>query len=285
MKENEEEVKQFTIFRIKEEQYCINSKCVDTMLQLPNDEVQDTGKASSTGFFSHRDQVVELFSLRKALDLPTSNQEYEEFVKMINARKEDHIRWVKELERCSMMGERFTLATDPHQCAFGKWYDHFESDNQAVSYQLSRIEEPHKKIHEAATEVFNCSQHCADCKREECLKTILTRVKEESMPIILKLLDETKTIFRSNVYRDMVLILNGKRHLGLVVDEVLSVEALLRADVRDSFRVLYDNPLVSDVKQREHSPDLILEINIQELLQYLDGFSNKRHVKEPDRKE
>jgi chemoreceptor zinc-binding protein len=44
---------------------------------------------------------------------------------MIDERKNDHIHWVNEFERSIKNDEQINLNTDPHECAFGKWYDNF----------------------------------------------------------------------------------------------------------------------------------------------------------------
>lgn len=265
MKENLKESNQFIIFRIKNEQYCINSKFVSAMMPVPLCDPGDVNPHGSNRYFTHRNQVMEMISLRSILGIPTTDQEFEEFAQMIDTRKDDHIRWVKELEHSANTGEPFTLATDPHQCAFGKWYDNFKIDNYAVTFHLGKINTPHKELHHAALEVMECSQRCDTCARDECLKSIFGRVKEHSMPVILKLLDETKDIFRSVVYRNIILVINNASPIGLVVDEILSVESLIRADVKGSFHSIDTSSLIRDVKQKDAASELILEINVSKL--------------------
>ncbi|MFR3753730.1 MAG: hypothetical protein ACLTW9_18225 [Enterocloster sp.] len=60
---------------------------------------------------------------------------------------------------------------------------------------------------------------------DKCRNHILEDVKQNYMPAILKLLDETKDVFRSSVYKEMVLLLDGTKW-GIVVDEIISVENL-----------------------------------------------------------
>ena len=82
------------------------------------------------------------------------------FEQMIDDRKQDHINWVNELERYMVEGGSFKLARDPHQCALGKWYDHFTTDNMSVTNLLKKIEEPHENLHKAADEAENCKKDC-----------------------------------------------------------------------------------------------------------------------------
>ncbi len=252
------------VFKVKGGFYSVNSQHIETIMQLPAFEKIPDPPPCVTGLFLHRGRAVQLLDLRTAFGQPTLEQEYLDFCEMIDLRKQDHIRWVQELERSLTEKRPFTLATDPHLCAFGKWYDSFSSDNNAVLFHLKKIEEPHRQLHESALEAAKCSQDCIHCTRAECLKAILSRVRDQNMPLILGLLDESKEIFRSHIFREMVLLLNEASGLSLVVDEVLSVEEL--ESMSTSSSLLQSSPLVSGIKKSAKIPQTILELNIPAIL-------------------
>lgn len=254
----------FIVFRIEKGLYCVNSRHISTIMQLPKYQALPDAQPCVTGIFAHRDAFVEMFDIRSALGFPALTQEYEAFAHMLETRKQDHIHWVSELERTVETGEKFTLATDPHKCAFGMWYDQYAFGDDAASRHLRKIEEPHRHLHEAADEVAKCARNCESCTRDECLKSILHRVKEESMPQIIHLLEETKEIFRATVYHEMVLVLESSE-LGLVVDEVLSVEDLTQAPSQDALGAFHSS-LIANVKFSARTPGLILELNLSELI-------------------
>lgn len=255
----------FIVFKIQGSLYCVNSSHIATILQLPPVQSATDAVAHVTGMFSHRGAVIEMFDVRSALGFPTLNQEYEEFAQMLEDRKQDHINWVKELERSLQTGEKFMLATDPHKCAFGKWYDHYQFQNDATAFHMRKIEEPHKRLHQAAEAAETCSRNCASCTREECLSSVLKRVKEESVQQIIHLLDEAKEIFHSTVYREMVLLVNGTG-VGLVVDEVLAVEMLAPAEGQNVMHVLHDASMIVEIRQSSEDSELIPELNLSALL-------------------
>lgn len=254
------------IFKVDKGFFCVDSKHISTIMQLPTYQTLPDARPCVTGIFTHRNAVVEMFDLRSAFHIPTLNQEYEEFAKMLDNRKQDHINWVTELERTLETGEKFKLATDPHKCAFGKWYDLYSFVDDEASRHLKKIEEPHRLLHQAADEVNKCAQNCTTCTRAECLKKVLTHIKEDCMPQILRLLEETKEIFRSTVYHEMVLLLEGSA-LGIVVDEVISVEKLFDVGGQDTLRTFYTSPLVANVKKSAKWSELILELNLSALQQ------------------
>lgn len=220
------------VFKIQEEFYAIDSRHVSSIVPMPAYRRVPDSAPEILGIFRYRDQVAAVLDLRTLFGMPTLENEYTEFQNMLEQRKNDHIHWVKELERCMECNEEFQLATDPHKCAFGRWYDTYKTDNQVIGFHMRKIDEPHKKLHEAALEVQSCSQECSSCERKECLKSVFDRLKGEYMPKILSILDEAKAIFKA-AYHEMVIVLeDGSNTVGLVVDEILSVDQL--EDLEDS---------------------------------------------------
>lgn len=252
------------VFKVKDGYYAINSEYILSIMQLPKYEKLPDAPPNIIGIFTYRDEVCPMFDLRSAFGMQTLAEEYHEFAAMLEARKQDHIHWVEELERSTATGEKFCLATDPHQCAFGRWYDNYQSNNNMIDFHLRKIDDPHKKLHNAAIDVEHCTQNCDECNREVCLKEIFDRVKKQYMPSILQLLDESKELFKS-AYHEMVLVLNGEQLLGLVVDEVLSVEDLEQLNDKGFFGELKRMEYITGVKRSSKIPGLILELNEKKL--------------------
>lgn len=261
------------VFKIKDGLYSINSKYVITIMQLIDYEAVPESSPAIMGIMPFRGGVISLIDLRTVFGMVSLKQEYEEFAGMLEMRKQDHIHWVKTLESSVNTGEPFTLATDPHQCAFGKWYDNYTSDKQSINFLLRKIDEPHRKLHEAAHEVQECSQECDHCQRAECLKIVLERVEKEYMTQVLHLLDEAKEEFMIS-YREMILVLKDdeNREIGIVVDEVLGVEDLDVLDDERSFDQFASAQYVYGVKKSCKIPGLILELDGQKLLEMAESL-------------
>jgi len=248
----------YILFKIAGSLYCINSKYISTIVQLPNYSTIPAAPANVTGMFKYRNEVIQMLDLRVTFGLKSISDECRDFEDMIDARKQDHINWVKELERFIDEGGSFHLATDPHQCALGKWYDNFKTDNLTITNHLRKIEEPHEKLHLAADEADCCKKDCDNCQKEECLLKILKRVKEESMPTILSLLDQTKDLFRSTIYKDGI-------RWGIVVDEIVSVEELDAIAGRDQDPIVSHCSYINQVMESPKSEGLIFELNTKSL--------------------
>lgn len=253
----------YIVFKIEDSYYCVNSNYISTIVQLPHYDKIPAAPANVTGMFRYRDKVIQMLDLRVTFGYQSLAEECRNFEEMIDARKQDHINWVNELERTIETGQPFMLAKNPHECALGRWYDQFISENNLVAFHLHKIEEPHERLHHAAEEVERCEQQCDGCRREECLKDIFNRVKGEYMPEILRLLDETKNIFRSSMYREMVLLLDGSKW-GIVVDEIVAVEPLNVIEQRKEHMV-GKTSFIAKVLEREKEDGLIFELNMDAL--------------------
>ncbi len=90
------------------------------------------------------------------------------------------------------------------------------------------------------------------------------------MPAILKLLDETKDVFRSSVYKEMVLLLDGTKW-GIVVDEIISVENLTVIEQKEN-HVVGQTSFIRNVLEREKQDGLIFELNIDALTNHMMGY-------------
>lgn len=264
------------IFKLRGGLYCVNSKYVATILRQPPYNKLPNTADYLTGVFPHRNGFIQMVDLRCIFGMPTLEQEYEEFSVMLDARKQDHIHWVSELERSIADGEKFTLATDPHECRLGKWYDHFHCDNNMVMFHLRKIEEPHYNLHKAAVEVNNCSKDCDHCTRNECLQDILKSAKEQYMPKILSLLEEAKEIFQTTVYHEMVLVLE-KSQIGIVVDEVLAVEDLKAVGDIPILEMQNQSRYLSGIVSSEKIEGQILELDIEKMMNFI---GDKIHLKQ-----
>lgn len=263
----------YILFKIADSLYCINSQYIQTIVQLPEYHAIPAAPANVKGMFKYREQVIQLLDLRITFGLKSITDECRDFEQMIDARKQDHIKWVEELERYIKDGGTFGLAKDHHQCALGKWYDHFTTNNHAVAFHLRKLEEPHKKRHNAYTEAENCKKDCKNCNRQECLFKILDDVKNNSMRTIINLLDQTKDLFRSTIYKEMVLILDGMKW-GIVVDEIVAVDDLKIIDSREEDPMVNQCSYIWNIMESSKFKDLIFELNTHALSHKLEELES-----------
>ncbi|MFZ2537496.1 MAG: chemotaxis protein CheW [Oscillospiraceae bacterium] len=251
------------MFKINDVMYAVNGSMINSIfvLEQPVTCVPMT-ESHVRGIINVRGDIVPIVDMRVLFELPTAEQNYQEFKKMIEDRKQDHLNWVEALRNYIENDVPFKLATDPHECAFGKWYDTFETNDPSVIHYLRQVEEPHNKLHACAEEAINCKRNCDECKREECLKVILKSAFEIYVPNLLKLIDHVREAYSASSKQMVIVLQEGAVQMGILVDEVVEV-----TDINEIFSLkempnTHRSPFVYGVGTVEHIEKEILMLDV-----------------------
>lgn len=251
------------IFTLNEKAYAVNSRFVNGIEMKP---VNITPIPDSPdiycGLVERRGEVYPLLNMRKTFYFPSVDDETEEFVKMIEQRKSDHIRWIETFERCYNTREKFTLAVDPHKCAFGMWYDQFSKGTHSITFHIKKIEEPHKLLHETAALIITAINK-GDYQNAEIL---FKKLKNEYYPKVIAVLDEVKSVYRSTYRETVVVLADENQKLGLLVDEVLAVDKVEPVVGGGSMNLLLQSRFFEKVVRNDKIDKEILVVDEEELL-------------------
>ncbi len=181
------------------------------------------------GATQYRGKPVAIYDLAAMLDTVSGQQYKTELLDLLQAREQDHLDWLDALEESIRTDAPFTRARDPHQCAFGQWYDGFTTRDEAFREILDRFDEPHREIHALADELL---EYKARGEVEEALyrldiarKTVLRRLR--------KTFHHARVQLKESI-RDVVLNLtvDGETPLvGLKIDEINDVITYPRANL------------------------------------------------------
>lgn len=187
------------------------------------------------GVIDFRDKIIELIDIQKILGLPNSEDKIKSFYEIMDARRQDHINWLKTLQNCVENVTEFTLTTDPHKCAFGKWYDSYNVDNANILFlsAFSSFDKPHKAIHEIG---IKAEQLIKAGKRQEALE-LIKATKNNELQQMMCLFDEIKRAYKESNREIVVVIGNNKNIISIAVDSILAIEYLKETDeelIRDS---------------------------------------------------
>lgn len=256
------------VFKLNNNLYTVNSKIIASIVMVPERITKVPNVPEYLlGLIHLRGNVIPLIDLRVLFNTKSIKEEYDEFVKMIEDRKHDFVQYIEEFERAMEHNEKFKLKTDAHECAFGKWYDNYKTDIETVSFHVKKIDEPHKAMHEAIKKLNNCLKNCESCENEKCLKTAYEEAKETNMPYLLNLLDEMKEIFKMH-YKEMVIVLeNENSHIGIIADEVLSVENIVPFEATEEITKMCRDKFVSGVAKSEKSNELLLILDDEKIME------------------
>ncbi len=178
------------------------------------------------GVFEHRGSVICIADGRKLLGKPAFEESLRELEETLAARERDHVAWLNELRRCCEEECEFTKATDPHKCAFGKWYDALMADeeqrtkmtggNTDLEFILRSFDEPHKRIHGIAQEALALVH---DGKKDEAA-ALIQRTWDTQLGSMRRLFASLLEGVRENRRAIVIVVEQEGERFALIVDEV-----------------------------------------------------------------
>jgi purine-binding chemotaxis protein CheW len=215
------------------------------------------------GVTNIRGSVMPLLDLRKRIGLPSAAEETEQFCALMEHREQDHRKWLAELAASVNERRAFGLTTDPHKCAFGKWYDVYRSDDPWITAQLRKFGAPHQEIHAIGIEVSLVSQNaCAEAEE------LITRTRDGALAKMLKLFAELKDLVRCTTRGTAVILINKAKPFAVLVDLALSIEKFppdAIEDVAELVRVRNDG-VVRQLAKRAKTKQIVLLLDTDRLL-------------------
>lgn len=261
----------YVVFLLQYTNFAFSAENVKAIVELPS-VVKVPGLPSHfRGVINLRGQVLPLLDLRARFGYKSLKQESEELCIELEQRKKDHMNWLEELKNSVEERREFKLATDPHKCAFGKWYDKFKTSNPDVQSILRRFDQPHKDIHAIAETV---KSHEAKGEFETCMK-IIEKTKNRELAEMIKLFAAMCKYLQEDL-QEIAIILersDGKSY-AVALDQVSAVEQL----TEESFDALSDaiytegtrENSISGLGKRERDnvhvqildPDLLIEADV-----------------------
>ena len=135
----------WVILRLQDQPFAVSSINVREMVVMPQITSLPQVPPYIRGVINLRGKVLPVFDLRLGLGMSSLMDEVKDLINHLNQREEDHKNWLAELESSAKERREFNLATDPHKCAFGKWYDNFITDNRILANCLKNSMNPIKK--------------------------------------------------------------------------------------------------------------------------------------------
>ena len=194
-------------------------------------------------------------------------KETKEIVQLLEAREQDHIKWVAELKRSVDDECEFTLARDPHQCAFGKWYDELMSDESRLQkltnsnftlYRLiGQLDTPHKTIHSIADRVTRFVRE----NDTEGAHRIIEVTSREELDTMVTLLNQIRELLHS-LRKPVIIVLEAHdRQLGMQVDAVDSVVRIQPDQIQPIPDRLGNSELFSGVSQLKDEEGLLMMLD------------------------
>ncbi len=214
---------------IKEACYAITSKHVRSMTEIPEVVPVPHSPPIVRGLINLRGETIPLIDLRSRLGLASIITELGEFTSMLGQREQDHRNWIQELENSVHQRREFTLTTDPHRCAFGKWYDQFHTDDLTAQYILKQFDSPHQRIHAVAQKVEACIAEDDYAGAQE----LIDHTRAGDLSAMIRLFENTVNHYSEMHQEIAVVIETPEFDYAIAVDAVEAVEFLVPESIQD----------------------------------------------------
>lgn len=141
---------EYLVFTVDHNRFGVPHFDVVSVMDMPPCTLVPHMPSTVRGVIAFREHNIPLFDLRLCFGAEPHGIETETLVTTMEQRKQDHINWLNKLKDEVFHNKPITVQTDPHLCAFGKWYDRFQSNNMNLTAYMRRFDQPHKEIHQVA---------------------------------------------------------------------------------------------------------------------------------------
>jgi hypothetical protein len=243
----------WVLFHIDGNTYAISSEKVVSLAILKEITYVPKAPDSIRGLTNLRGKIISLIDLRKKLGRKSVPEEISEFAEMLAQRKQEHIHWLNELENSVKENRPFQLTTDPHACAFGKWFDNFHSTDIVLNTLLRKIDRTHQYIHSIAIRIQSLQEQNKYSEAEQ----ILVSTRNNELKLLIELLTSLVQVYRESRHEIILILEHVGITLGVIADDILSVEQLLE----DSLSITYmmdSDPNMQMGKRKDDSPVILL---------------------------
>lgn len=255
----------WTIVSLANRSFALPVEHVQSMVPLPAVAVVPHMPKHVRGIMTLRGDAIPVVDLRIRIGMDSLKQETLELISMLRAREDDHIRWMVELEKAVKEKREFSLATDHHLCAFGKWYYSYKTDNLMVSGILQKFKEPHREIHSIAKKCIAFAHEGNLAAAEALIQT----TKDGAMKEIIRLFDQLCQQLLESM-REIAVVLNVEdKSFAVCVDAVETVAPIHDSDDTSSSEMgmeFLESGLIKSIGKVAKSESLVLTIDSAQIM-------------------
>ena len=255
----------WVIFLLQDQPFAVSSNYVREMVAMPKIASVPQTPPYIRGVINLRGQVVPVIDLRARLGMTSLLDETENLIDLLNQREQDHKNWLAELESSLKDRREFKLATDPHKCAFGKWYDSYTADNRILANCLKKFDEPHKKIHAIAIAVKKLEEK-GDF---DSAYSLIEQTRKGDLSEMINLFSEARNLMRET-NREIALVLEwSEKAMAAAVDSVETVEKLLESNIEEMPEAIctLNNECVVGIGKRNKDDELVQILDLGGLIE------------------
>lgn len=228
--------------------------------------------AAVQGVMRWRNRVVSLLDLRTVFKITPMLEQTQELLNMLIQREEDHVKWIHELESSVREDREFKLATNPHKCGFGKWYDAirqnkedlagFTNHHSGLLRVLHAFDEPHQKIHALAKKVAELRI----AGNADGALALIDQTRNTTLHQMVQLFDEARKLIQQ-LHRAMIVVLHqGGTWIAIMIDSIDRIAGLVDEDVCFEDVQGTTGPIAFNAARPTDREELVLRLPLDSLI-------------------
>lgn len=255
----------WVILALHKQLFAVSAEYVQAMVALPEVTAVPQTPPYVRGVINLRGQVMPLIDLRARLGMNSLLDEAEDLCSLMDEREEDHKKWLHELEASVKENRKFELATDPHKCNFGKWYDNFKTDNLILSAILNKFDAPHKRIHAIANKVEGIAKSGDSVSALE----LIENCRQGDLSEMIRLFSEVRRVLREEEREIAVVLEYHSRPFAVTADLIYSVERLVEGsitDIPETFAGSQERKIFQAIGHSQKEDKLVLILALEEII-------------------
>jgi len=252
----------WVIFYLLDEQFAISANHIREMVAMPKVVPVPQTPDYIRGVINIRGQAIPVMDLRLRMGMTSLLNETEDLIQLLDQREADHKNWIAELESSVRERREFKLTTDPHKCAFGKWYDNFETDNRILEICLKKFDEPHQKIHAIAIKVKGMEEKDDFDSAYE----IINQTKEGELAEMVSLFLEARSLLGEST-REIAMVLEWEEKTMVIsVDSVVTVEKFSDSNIEEMPEVTSTSGFAPRIGKRGKNNELVQLLDVGKII-------------------
>lgn len=219
---------EYLVFISAEQKFALPQEILVAIIDMPRHTTIPHMPEHMRGVIDYMGEAVPVYDTRRKMGLPPLGEEIDTLIASLAQRKQDHLAWLEKLKDQVEHGREISVQTDPHQCAFGLWYDACNFHSYDLTDYMAQFDAPHKRIHALAVEVEILIQ----TGRIEEAKEVIRQAEGDALQTLLSLFDGAARKIKQFTYEYAVILerADGRRvavladkmeYFGLL-DEVIS---------------------------------------------------------------
>jgi hypothetical protein len=211
----------WVVARVDQTLFALNSQFVREMVSVPAVTAVPNAPPHVRGVINLRGRALPLIDLRVRLGFASLADSTHLLEELMSQREQDHRRWVDELQKSVQARRPFTLTTDPHACAFGRWYDTFRTDNLLLTGVLRRFDEPHKRLHGTGQRIVESMA----AQQWDACATMVQELESSTLKTMVALFADAREVLHDTSH-EIAMVMATETPFAVAVDAIEAVERL-----------------------------------------------------------